>query len=486
MSGRAKIDKHVSRSLAWVGLASSLVGILDFLAILIILKYWIPPEQYGIATKAVWIFPILDYATDLGLSSAVVQKEEADPETVSTVFWINLALGTALFAVIALTAPFIAVEFYGHAIIGWMLITYGTKLVWQNVYFVPAALMRRELRFRELSIIRILANVAEFGAKIGFAATGFGIWCFVAGPLARVAVTGIGCQLRHPWRPRFVFQLRKTWSHVAFGVRTAGSQILLQFYTNVDYPIVGYFFGDHALGVYRMAYEIVLEPVKTISYVVQDIAFPTFSRLRHEPPKLIEQFVALTRLNLVFVMTYSAIVFVVANDLIAAAFPKFAGAGLAVRILCAVAVLRAVSYVMPPLLDGMGHPERTFRYTLTASVALPLSYIAGAVVLGPVLGFESVAVAWAIGYPIAFGVLLWLALTTIDLPARRFVRQVIGIPACTIAAIALGFGVELLGAALPLGVRLVATVAVMLVAIGLLLAYTQGLSVRAAIKSLKG
>ena len=48
---------------------------------------------------------------------------------------------------------------------------HSTKLLWQNVYFIPSALMRRQLRFKELSIIRILANTAEFVGKVGSAVT---------------------------------------------------------------------------------------------------------------------------------------------------------------------------------------------------------------------------------------------------------------------------------------------------------------------------
>ncbi len=48
-----RMDTHVNRGLAWIGVASSLVGILDLLAILIILNTWISAEEYGIATKCV-------------------------------------------------------------------------------------------------------------------------------------------------------------------------------------------------------------------------------------------------------------------------------------------------------------------------------------------------------------------------------------------------------------------------------------------------
>ena len=319
-----------------------------------------------------------------------------------------------------------------------------------------------------------------------FAWAGFGIWCFVLGPMARVLVTGIGAQLRHPWRPRFILRMREAKEYVTFGLKSSGSQILFYFYTNVDYPIVGYYFGDHALGVYRLAYEVVLEPVRMISNVIVDIAFPAFARLRHDATKLIAQFVSFTKLNLITVMTYSAIVLVAADDVLAVIFPKYAAAAGAVQILCVVAVLRAVSFVVPPLLDGVGRPDRTFTYTVTAAILLPLAYIGSAVLLGDQLGFLSVAVGWAVGYPIAFGVLIYLAIHTLGWSLRAYVKAVAGVAACMVAAGAVGFGVHLLLSGQGHALRLIVTAIVVVGVTGLLLAYTQGLSIRTAQRAMRG
>ncbi len=476
----------VNRGVAWIGLASALVGILDFAAILIILKFWLSPTDYGIATKALWIFPILDLATDLGLSAAVIQRDDHDDAKISTVFWLNLSSAALLFGLLVILAPLAATHLYGHKVVGYMLIAYGSKLLWQNVYFIPIALMRRELRFKELSIIRIFANIAEFAGKVGFAAAGFGVWCFVLGPLCRVVVTGVGAQLRHPWRPKLVLRLRDAKDYASFGLKTSGSQMLFHFYTNIDYPIVGYYFGDAALGVYRVAYEIALEPVRVISHVIVDIAFPTFAKLRYAKDKLIAQFLSFTRLNLITVMTYSALVLVAAPDFIAVFFPKYQAAEEAVRILCVVAVLRAVSYVVPPLLDGTGYPSRTVVYTATAAIALPISYIVGARLLGDQVGFVSVAWAWAVGYPIAFAVLAWMALGVLDLPLRAYLGAIVSVTACVALGALAGWGVHLaIASRTGAGLTLLATTITIVGVTGLALAYGLGLSPRTAMRALK-
>lgn len=120
-----------------------------------------------------------------------------------------------------------------------------------------------------------------------------------------------------------MLKLRETWDHAAFGIKASASQILSHTYTNLDYPVVAHYFGASALGVYRLAYEVV-EPGP--SNVVVDIAFPTFAKLRHDRPKLVAQFVSFTRMNLVTVMLYSAIVFVACEEVITR-FEVRAGAG---------------------------------------------------------------------------------------------------------------------------------------------------------------
>lgn len=479
-----RMATHVNRGLAWIGVASSLVGVLDIIAILVILNTWVDTEQFGIARECIWILPILDYATELGLSTSVIQRDDHTDTKISTVFWINVAIAALLFGLIVIFAPLLANGVYGHPIVGWMLIAYSVKLLWQNVYLIPIAMMKRELRFKELSVIRIIANLAEFAGKIGFAAAGFGIWCFILGPLARVLVTGIGAQLRYPWRPKLVCKLSEAKEYVSFGIKTSSSAVLYQVYTNVDYPIVGAFFGPYWLGVYSLAYEVVLEPVRIISNIIVDIAFPAFAKLRHSRDRLINQFVSFTKLNLITVMSYSAVVMIAAPDVIELLFPTYADAVPAVRILCLVGLLRALSYVIPPLLDGMGRPDRSFNYTAVATIVLPASYIVGSLLLRDHVGFLAVPIAWAVGYPIAFGVLVYFAVYTLEWSALAYLRQVLGVIFCLLVAAAVAAGVHFLLESQTAALRLLVTSGVYLAVMGVLLAYTQGISINSVRRSL--
>ncbi len=478
--------RRTHQGLAWVGLASSLVAVLDAIASWIILRTWITPTEFGVATMAVTLFPILDLATDMGLTSAVIQREDHTREKIATVFWLNLAMSIVLAALLFPLGELLA-GFHGEAILAALLASYGAKLLFQNVFFIPQALMRRELRFKELSIIRIFANLGEFTSKLWFAASGLGVWTFVLAPMTRVLITGVGIQLRHPWRPIFVLRLHEARSYISYGLKTSASQILYHFYTNVDYQVVGRYFGATALGFYRWAYELVLEPVRIISGVVVEIAFPVFSRLRARRAALVEQFIAFTRQNLVVACPFLLVVLLAADDILLVIMgPTWVAAAPAARVLCFAGLLRAVSFVMPPLLDGIGFPSLTLIYMLVSATVLPGVYIGFAAWLGPSMGYLSVAVGWTAGYPIAFTVLTYLTLRRIGLSASMYVRRIGGIPACAVGALLVGLAARLLLASAPAGIRLGVIVASTLLVLGVLLAYLQGISPRSVGRALRG
>lgn len=487
-SSRSDIRQRVNRGIAWVGLASSTVGLLDIVAYAIILALWISNEQFGVAAVAISLFPALDLLADMGLSAAVIQRDDHSEEKISTVFWLNLVMSLALLVLLAVVIGPGLAWLQGAEIVAPLLTVYGLKLVWQNVYFMPAALMRRELRFKELSIIRIVANVAEFAGKVGSAALGAGIWCFVIGPLARVLVTGIGVQLCHPWRPRFVLRLREAIDWAVFGFKASASQILFHLYTNADYQVVAYFIGKEAAGLYTLAYMVVLEPCKVIGEVIIQIAFPTFARLKYHKDRLVEQFIAFTRMNLVVMLLFLGVVFVSAGELLYSFWgTERVPAAPIMQVLCFVGVLRAMSFVPPPLLDGVGRPGLTLRYTMVAAVVLPVFFVAGAVLLGDEYGALSVAIAWAVGYPIAFAVLAYLAMSQIDLSAGEYLRRVAGIPVCAVIAMVASAGVRwLVVDAVPPLLSLLLAGSVMVGLFLLLLAYTQGISPRRVAQAIKG
>jgi O-antigen/teichoic acid export membrane protein len=450
----SRLKKRLASGVAWIGAASSVVGALDAVALALLLKYWVRPVDLGVVTLAALFFPILDVLSEAGITAAIIQRKETDRRTLSAVFWLTTAMALSLFGAVALLAPAYG-AWRGRPIAGWILVVYAAKLPLASLFVIPQAMMRRELRFQELSVIRIFANLAEFGGKVGLAAAGEPIWCFVVGPLLRVLVMGLGSQLRRPFLPRFSLDVRRAAGHVRFGLKASLGQLFTHAYSNADYMIVELWFGTAALGLYRTAYDLVLYPVKFMTDAVVQVALPAFVKLRTDRAALGAQLVAFTRQSLTFVVPFLAVVFVAAEDALALVFPSYTGAAGAVRILCAAGLLRAMAPMFAPLLDGMGRPGLTLAQAALAGVILIPGFIASAALLGGRLGFLAVPVGWAAVYPLAFVILAGMGLAQIGLSPWRYLKGVVLFPLAGGAALGAGLLVRRLAAPLPAIARLI-------------------------------
>jgi O-antigen/teichoic acid export membrane protein len=238
--------------------------------------------------------------------------------------------------------------------------------------------------------------------------------------------------------------------------------------------------------------------VKTIANVVIDVAFPTFAKLRSDTRALTTQLIKFTRLNLMAVLPYTILILLIAPEILnlfwlgrGTGDVKWTQANVdlcakAVRLLCVMGFFRSLGFLGPPLLDGVGRPNLTLRYMVVATVAVPSSFLIGANLLGPSIGFLSVAAAWAIGYPIAFAVLAYLVVHTIKLPIGTYLRQTWGIVACCAVGCGVGLAVDYL--VVPHAgdvVRLVAIGGSALAAMAFLLATWQKITPRSIAASMK-
>jgi len=488
----ARLSTRINRGVAWTAASQAIVAVADLLSQLIVVSIWLSETQFGIAMMAVPLYSILDCAADLGVTSALIQRDDHTPERVSTVFWFNMLLSGGLFGVLLVGGPLYG-RLQGYDVVGWLLIAYGGKLLIQNLYAIPYALLRKELRFAEVAKIRTIAYLAESVTRVVFAACGIYIWCFTLAALAKTLVFAVLMQWRHPFWPKLVFRPREVMPYVRFGLRSAGSQLLYYTYTNLDYPIVSYYFGAAANGIYALAYWIVLEAVKTIANVVIDVAFPTFARLRDDQRGLIKSFIKLTRLNLIAVLPFVVLILLIVPEFLRIAYgggkwnyEQLAVCADAARILCVVGLLRALGFIGPPLLDGIGRPGLTLNYMAFAAIIVPASFIVCAELLGARLGLLSVAVGWAVGYPIAFGVLSYLVVKAIDLPMLDYLRGGWGILACALGGLATGYGASLALAGAGDGLRMILIGSTSLVTTFALLAWWQGVTPRSIAKSLRG
>jgi hypothetical protein len=235
------------------------------------------------------------------------------------------------------------------------------------------------------------------------------------------------------------------------------------------------YFGESALAIYSLAFQLVLEPVRSITNVVADVALPTFARVKSNASEVAARFAHFVRLNLIGVLPFLVVLYCCTEDIMLLTSnrwtPEQIGlVALAVKILCGVGLLRSVGFLGPPLLDGMGRPGLTLTYMITAAVSLTTTFFAVGHFAGhhEMRGLVSIAWAWLVGYPAAFALLAVLVARVAGVKWQQILRVNFGVIISCMLALAVG---ELVRYALwdsPLWFRGVATMtSVVVVIIGL-------------------
>ncbi len=119
-SGRYLRTDHLRTDLKGRSIRSSAVTLVSqgckfFLQIgmTVVLARLLTPEDYGLFGVAFAVTTFFALFKDLGLSLSTVQSAEINHEQISTLFWINAALGCTLALLVALVTPLIS-WFYGE------------------------------------------------------------------------------------------------------------------------------------------------------------------------------------------------------------------------------------------------------------------------------------------------------------------------------------------------------------------------------------
>lgn len=396
----------------------------------VILARLLAPGDFGLLGMAAIVAGLVGLLRDLGLGPAIVQRKDLDDGHLSSAFWSSLALGLLLAGAGISCAP-LAAMYFGREEVKGIVGFLSVGLFISSVGMVPAALLTRNLNFRKLALRDLLSAVINGGVAIPLAVAGFGVWSLVWGALAGTTASVASLWLGISWTPSMAFSASRLRQLLGFGANVTGTSILLYAARNADYFIIGRWLGATSLGLYTLAYNVLLLPLRQISWSVTPVAFSAFSRIQDDIDRFRSAYLATVRYISTLAFPVAAGMFAVAPELVHVVLgSKWEGAILPVRIFCPLAALQAVATTTGTVYQARGRPDIQLKWGMVAAPVL-----IGCVILGLRWGIVGVAAATAIGSLGLWPVGQSIANRLIELPMRRF--------ACALGSAAAGSGLML-------------------------------------------
>ncbi|HEY0986667.1 MAG TPA: hypothetical protein VGD80_06425, partial [Kofleriaceae bacterium] len=145
---------------------------------------------------------------------------------------------------------------------------------------------------------------------------------------------------------------------------------------------------------------------------------------------------------------------------------------------------RQNAIALVPVLVFLAVSADALLYHALAAIALPSAF-AIAAVIAPDHGYVVVAWAWAVAYPIVFGVLLGRSLARCHLQLASYLRGLSGVLACGAGAAAVALAVHELLPPRPLG-RLLAVAVVVIAVYAGMLARIEKITPRSILRAVRG
>ncbi len=278
------LKQKTVKGVAWTSLNRVLNMGLSFV-IGIILARLLSPDDYGLLAM-IAVFNAIAFAfLDSGFGSALVRKPDLTEDDNTTAFFFNLAVGTVMFGVIWVIAPWVSV-FYDKPILTPLLRAEGSLLIVTAFKIVQNTQLTRALNFKAMMIIRVVASVVGGVVGIISAYSGFGVWALVVMHIADALISLVLLWVISPWRPRGKWSKRSFNYLWGYGSKLLASGLLDTIYGNI-YPIViGKFYSAADLGQYSRAKGYAGMPSQTLTGVIQQVTFPVLSQIQDDDQRL--------------------------------------------------------------------------------------------------------------------------------------------------------------------------------------------------------
>jgi O-antigen/teichoic acid export membrane protein len=249
-----------------------------------VLARLLTPSDFGLVAMVLAVTAFAAQFRDLGLSQATIQRSTISDAQVSTLFWINVALGLALSLLTAAAAPLLA-RYYGDPRMIPITLTLAGTFFLSGLGVQHQALLRRRMRFGVLTTIDILSLTAGLVVAVLLAWRGAGWWALVWRQLIATAASTLGVWWACRWRPLAPRRGAGVRSMLAFGGHLSGYSVANYFARNLDRALLGRQVGSSALGLYSKAYQLILLPINMLTTPITAVALPALSRLQHDPPR---------------------------------------------------------------------------------------------------------------------------------------------------------------------------------------------------------
>lgn len=242
----------------------------------IVLARILSPSDYGTIALVTVFTTILQVFIDSGLSTALIQKKDADDLDFSSVFYFNFVICIILYLIMFVSAPFIA-DFYKDSSLVSIVRVISLTLIISGVKGVQQSYVSRHMLFKRFFFSTLGGTIFSAVLGIIMAYAGFGVWAIVFQQLSNNAIDTLILWITVKWRPIKKFSWSRLKNLLSFGWKMLASSLLDTVYNNLRNMIIGKLYTSADLAFYNQGDRFPKLIVTNINTSIDSVLLPTMS-----------------------------------------------------------------------------------------------------------------------------------------------------------------------------------------------------------------
>lgn len=400
---------NVANSVRWIAVSQA-VRLGSQMISLVVLARVLPADAYGLMAMAMTVTNLAFLFRDLGTMVAIIQRPRLSEMLKCSLYWLNLGMAVALALLLAATAIPIAQAYQEPRLAG-VLAALALVFPLSGVAAVQQALLERESRFRLLARIEAVSALGGLSVALLTAWYGGEVWSLVLQMLAGTGLTALQLLKASPWRPRKRYAWRAVRQVLGFSGHFSLFQLLGYVQRNADSMLIGRLFGSAALGVYAMAFKVLLFPLQHITVVASRALVPAMSRCQDAPERLAELYLRSSGMMALLTAPLMAGLYALREPFILLAFgPRWSAAAALMQWLAAVGLVQALGTIPSSVLLARGRSRQLLAIGLFGAAAQLAGY---ALTIG--WGVTGIAASYCAASLLTLLPLSWFALKGLPL-----------------------------------------------------------------------
>lgn len=248
----------------------------------VLLARLLAPDDYGMIALVSVFTNIMYVFVDCGLSTALIQKKDADDLDFSSVFYFNFAVCVLIYLIMFIAAPYIA-AFYKRPGLTPIVRVISLTLVLSGVKSVQQVYVSRNMLFRLFFFSTLGGTLFSAALGLWMAYAGFGVWALVAQQLSNTAIDTLILFLTVKWRPKKMFSWQRLKGLLSYGWRLLASSLLDTVYNNLRSLVIGRVYTSADLAYYNQGQYVPNTIAVNVDSSIDSVLFPAMSAAQDEP-----------------------------------------------------------------------------------------------------------------------------------------------------------------------------------------------------------